>query len=185
MKHFTASIWKAAQGPLQRLDTVISGFTKPSVRTKAISYTLQPAFVRSFANSGQPFLTFYEFNALTGWCRDMYFAPDHVAGYDKEIGKSYTVWTHEAVSSYRRHIFPDALTGHIEISFEVPCLNAAPWFPLRTCLYDRDGLYFQTDQKLVVERIHAEGAALTSWKKIPQLRDSLPQVHMKTATLAG
>lgn len=190
MKHFTASLWKAAQTPLQTFDTVINGFAKMGeVRNiphaKAISYTLKPGFVRTFAASGYPFLTFYEFNDLTGWCRDTYFAPDHVAGYAEDIGKSYTVWTHDAFSAYRRHIILDELTSNVEVTFEVPFLNTTSWFPLRICISDRNGLYFQTDQKLVVERIRENGSALTSWKKIPQLRESLPRLHKQTSALCG
>ncbi|KQI70757.1 hypothetical protein AN191_16390 [Loktanella sp. 5RATIMAR09] len=186
MKHFTASLWKATCAPRQTIGTVIDGFAKNAdirntAPTKAISYTLKPAFVRSFATSGYPFLTFYEFNDLTGWCRDTYFAPDHVAGYNDDIGKSYTVWTHQAVSAYRRHIILDELVEDIEVSFEVPSLDCASWFPLRICLFDRGGLYFQTDQKLVVDRIHDSGSVLTSWKKIPALRESLPRLHQQTS----
>jgi hypothetical protein len=185
MKHFTASLWKATRAPRQTIDTVIDNFAKitdirNTASTKAISYTLKPAFVRSFANSGHPFLTFYEFNDLAGWCRDTYFAPEHVGGYNDDIGKSYTVWTHQAVSAYRRHIILDELVENIEVSFEVPSLNCASWFPLRIRLFDRDGLYFQTDQKLVVDRIHDGGSMLTSWKKIPALRESLPRLHQRT-----
>lgn len=187
MKHFTASLWKAAQAPIQTLDSVIDGFAKmrdihEEPNGRAISYTLKPGFVRTFATSGYPFLTFYEFNDLTGWCRDTYFAPDNVEGYAEDIGKSYTVWTHNAVSAYRRHIILESLTGNIEVSFEIPFLDANSWFPLRIRLFDGDGLYFQTDQKLVVERIDVTGSAITSWKKIPQLRDSLPRLHRKTGT---
>lgn len=186
MKHMTASLWRATQAPLHTINAIINnaktlGPVRGLPQTKAITYTLKPAFVRSFATSGYPFLTFYEFNDLTGWCRDTYFAPDHVAGYMSDIGKSYAVWTHNTVSSYRRHIILDELNSNIEVSFEIPYLDAASWFPLRIRLFDRDGVYFETDQKLVVERIGAEGSAVTSWKKIPQLRDSLPKLHRQTA----
>lgn len=185
MKHFKASFWKAAQAPLQTLDSVMDGFakmreTRDEPNAQAISYTLKPGFVRSFATSGYPFLTFYEFNDLTGWCRDTYFAPDNVAGYKDDIGKSYTIWTHDAVCAYRRHIILNALTNNVEVSFEIPFLDAKSWFPLRIRLYDRDGLYFQTDQKLVVERIDENGSGITSWKKVRQLAENLPRLHLQT-----
>lgn len=71
MKHFTASLWKATQGPVQTLQSLINEFARmgevrDSRNPRAISYTLKPAFVRSFATSGYPFLTFYEFNDLAG-----------------------------------------------------------------------------------------------------------------------
>lgn len=185
MKHFTSTLWKAAQGPVKTLETLIDGFTKmPDVRDsrnpRAISYTLKPAFVRTFATSGYPFLTFYEFNDLAGWCRDTYFAPQHVPGYADDIGTAYTVWTHDAFSAYRRHIFLDKISSNIAVTFEIPSLDAAAWFPLRIRICDAQGLFFQTDQKLVVERIQPDGSQLTSWKKIPQLRDSLPRLHLQT-----
>ena len=189
MKHFTASLWRAAQVRMPRIETAIDGFARIGATLRAtpaptaITYDIKPDLVRSFATSGVPFLTFYEFNDLTGWCRDTYFAPEHVAGYAEEIGKTYTVWTHDAFCAYRRHIFPDRLTGPVRMSFEVPSLTALSWFPLRICVFDRDGLYFQTDQKLVVERIGAGGAALTSWRKVPALRDSLPRLHARSAAI--
>ncbi len=187
MKHFAASLWKVAQSPLQTIDTAFNGLARIAdlggrPAAKAISYTLKPGFVRTFAHSGYPFLTFYEFTELAGWCRDTYFAPDHVPGYAQDVGKTYTVWTHDTFSAYRRHIILDALSGNLEISFEVPHLDAMSWFPLRICIFDRDGLYFQTDQKLVVDRIGDGGAALTSWKKIPALRDSLPRLQELSRT---
>jgi len=182
MKHFTLSLMKAALSPRQTIGSVIDGFTQmgtpiPAPNANAVTYSLNPQFVRTFAMSGYPFLTFYEFNDLAGWYRDTYFAPDHVAGYKEDVGKTYTVWTHETVSAYRRHIIMDDLKKDIEISFEIPSLDSAAWFPLRICIYDRDGLYFQMDQKLVVDRIHSEGTSLTSWKKIAPLRESLPRLH--------
>lgn len=186
MKHFTLNLLKGSQGRGRPFEAVINGFARMTgghaeASPRAITYSLKPAFIRTFATSGYPFLTFYEFNYLSGWCRDTYFAPDHVDGYANDIGKSYTVWTHEAVCAFRRHIILDQLKGPLSISFEVPFLRAAAWFPLRICIFDADGVYFQTDQKLVVERIDARGAALSSWKKIPALRDSLPRLRDRTA----
>lgn len=185
MKHFTNSLWKAAQTPIS---TVINGFGKRHdaalsfPNRDAISYPLSANFVRTFATSGLPFLTYYEFNDLTGWCRDTYFAPDHVEGYKEDIGKSYTIWTHEATSAYRRHIILDEIKDDIHVSFEVPFLHTASWFPLRICLFDRDGLYFQNDQKLVVERLSGDHPQLTSWKKIPQLNSCLPDLQARSST---
>lgn len=186
MKHWSVSLFKIIQGPSRPLEAVINGFSRMTggqaeASPRAITYPLKPGFIRSFATSGYPFLTFYEFNDLAGWCRDTYFAPDHVEGYADDIGKSYTVWTHDAVCAYRRHIILEQLKGSLSISFEVPFLRAAAWFPLRICIFDADGIYFQTDQKLVVERIDARGATLSSWKKVPALRDSLPRLRDRTA----
>jgi hypothetical protein len=194
MKLFGASIWKTVQAEIPSIDVLLGGLkTARNTTTNrdgspkqlgtqegAVTYQLTPNFVRTFAMSGLPFMAFYEFNDLTGWCRDTYFAPDHVEGYDKDIGTKYTVWTHDATSAYRRHIFLDELSEDITISFEIPSLKTVSSFPLRIRLYDKGGLYFQHDQKLVVERIHEDRTALTSWKKIPQLRDSLQHLHART-----
>ncbi|MDF2142921.1 hypothetical protein [Paenirhodobacter sp. CAU 1674] len=186
MRHFPAKFFKGAQGALRPFEAIINGFAskaEPRITAPpgAICYSLKPGFIRTFATSGYPFMTYYEFNDLAGWCRDTYFAPDHVAGYAEEIGKAYTVWTHEELSAYRRHVILGDLRGNLTIAFEVPFLTAAAWFPLRITLFDVKGVYFQTDQKLVVERIDAQGAVLSSWKKIPALRDSLPRLRDRTA----
>lgn len=198
MKFFGASNWKNKATEIRTIDSVLSGFKKlrqiSATTVKAngdsqkgteskngvITYSLSPDFIKTFAMSGLPFLTFYEYNNLTGWCRDTYFAPDHVSGYRDNIGKTYTIWTHDATSAYRRHIFLDDISKDITISFEVPHLSSASWFPLRIRLYDHEGVYFQHDQKLVVERITQERSMLTSWKKIPQLKDVLPRLNQRT-----
>lgn len=201
MKFFAPSVWKSATASIPAIGSVwgsfdksraqapaVSGPSQPDIgksntgkssaqicpKTGAVTYPLSPSFIRTFAMSGLPFMTFYEFGGLAGWHRDTYFAPDHVPGYAQDIGTRYTVWTHEATSSYRRHIFLDAISQDMTISFEVPCLTTASWFPLRIRIYDSAGLFFQHDQKLVVERLGEDGAALTSWKKIPALKASLP-----------
>lgn len=146
-----------------------------------VTYPLSPDFIKTFAHAGLPFLTFYEFNDLVGWCRDVYFAPDHVAGYKEDIGKKYTIWTRDTISAYRRHIIFDSLANDVTISFEIPYLNTASWFPLRICLYDCAGLYFQQDQKLVVERLTEGYPRLSSWKKIPKLKNTLPCLHARSS----
>lgn len=181
VKHFGHALWKAAQTRLQPVATTCSDIDRsdrPAARKVpgAKSQSLKPALVRSFATSGYPFLTFYEFNHLTGWCRDHWFVPKCVPGYDDDIGRIYNVWTHETRCIYRRHIMLEELVGDISVTFEIPNLEAMSWFPLRIRVLDRDGLYFQTDQKLVVERIQDGKVALTSWRKIPQLRETLPRL---------
>ena len=196
MKYFGRSIWTTGRAQAPATDLVQSALgklrafagsangdtTKPSAR--GVSYTLKPALIRTFATAGFPFLTFYEFNELTGWYRDTYFAPEHVDNYELDAGRSYTVWTHETTSIYRRHIFLDALEGDVTLSFEVPSLDTASWFPLRIQLFDQGGLYFRHDQKLVVDRLSDGASRLTSWKKIPDLKASLHRLH-GLSTAAG
>ena len=187
MKLFGASIWNTVQAEVRSVGSVLGNLDIPrklGARSEGIAYQLKPDLVRTFAMSGLPFLTFYEFNDMAGWYRDVHFAPDHVAGYKEDIGKSYTVWTKSATSEYRRHIFLDELKSEVTMSFAIPSLDTASWFPLRIQLFDRDGLYFQHDQKLVVERMSEGRSTLTSWKKVPQLQACLPRLHQQTRNAA-
>lgn len=194
MKFFGATFWTAETTDartgmalrdggrwLQNITAGLPLFGRPGPGQPAeqagIHYALTPNMVRTFATAGFPFLTFYEFTDLAGWYRDTHFAPDHVPGYKTEAGHSYTVWTLDTTSAHRRHIFLDDLKGDVTLSFTVPSLDQAAWFPLRIRLFDRGGLYFQHDQKLVVERLTDEGGKLTSWKKIPNLRIALERLH--------
>ena len=196
MKFFASSGWKAGAAGASTIGTVLAAFgrlrgVEPAqplldrMRRSArngVAYRLSPEFIRSFATSGLPFLAYYEFCDLAGWHRDTYFAPDHVDGYSDAIGKSYTVWTYETTSQYRRHIFLDRIGKDMAISFEVPSLQAASWFPLRIRVSDGEGLYFQQDQKLVVDRLCEGRASLTSWRKIDGLREALARLHRRTGS---
>lgn len=184
MKHFNFSNWKTPWTPVKGRDQG-STFCLPEgvVETpnpRAVAYRVTAASVRTFGTSGYPFLTFYEFGDLVGWYRDTYFAPDHVANYASDIGQTYAVWTHEVFAAYRRHVLFDEMPDDVLVTFEVPFLTSMSWFPLRVCVVDQDGLYFQMDQKLVVERLSAGKGAITSWKKIPVLREGLPLLHELT-----
>lgn len=200
MKFFGATFWAAnatdaRTGKALRVDSSkllnfaagLPLFGKPEQAQPSdlagIHYVLTPSMVRTFATAGFPFLTFYEFADLAGWYRDTYFAPDHVPGYKTEAGHSYTVWTLDTTSAHRRHIFLDDLKADVTLSFTVPSLDQTAWFPLRIRLFDRDGLYFQHDQKLVVERLVGEGGNLTSWKKIPNLRNALERLHASSCSV--
>ena len=72
----------------------------------------------------------------------------------------------------------------MRISFSIPDLDARSWFPLRIRIVDSKGVCFQHDQKLVVDRLSEQGARLTSWKKIPALREALPQLYRATRAAA-
>lgn len=141
--------------------------------TPCATYKLSPGMLKTFADPGKPFLTFDQFVTIVQWFRDDYFAPDHVSGFSEDIGRAYQVWTRSAVSSYHRHIFPDELVGDITISFEIPSLDSAAWFPLVVRMYDDQGLYFLHEQKLVIERNLGDRFVLSSWRKVPEVRDYL------------
>ena len=195
MKFFGARSFMAAQGELSVIGRLLArrdmrrdaGTGGPGHRPRlrdqafaeggAIAYPVAPASIRTFAASGLPFLTFYEFGDLAGWFRDVYFAPDQLEGYKQDAGVEYNVWTHEARSLYLRHVFLDKISKDMAVSFSIPALDSLSWFPLQIRLYDSQGLYFQQDQKLVVDRIRNGRSQLTSWKRIPKLSATLSRLH--------
>lgn len=137
------------------------------------TYTLSPGVLKTFASPGRPFLSFDQFVNVVQWYRDVYYAADNVNNFSEDIGRTYSVWTRSAVSNYIRHIFPDELTHDISISFEIPDLKFASWFPILVRMYDQDGLFFWHEQKAVVERNIGGRFVLSSWKKVPAIRDFL------------
>lgn len=138
-----------------------------------ISYRLNPGVVKTFADPGKPFLTFDQFVTIVQWYRDTYYAPDHVEGFSKSAGVEYMVWTRSADSSYYRHVFPDELKTDFRVAFSIPSLDSPAWFPLVVRMYDGENLVFKHEQKLVVERLVNDRFVLSSWTKIPGLRDFL------------
>ncbi|MEM6478578.1 MAG: hypothetical protein AAF647_05985 [Pseudomonadota bacterium] len=145
-------------------------FVKPQI---GAVYDLTPGQIKTFGDPSKPFLSFDRFVEIVQWYRDVHFAPDNVPGFREEIGAVYQVWTHSAMSTYHRHIFPNELTGPLKLSFEIPSLESSAWFPLHVKLFDDEGLYFAHEQKLVIERKVGERFMLTSWRKVPNLRNYL------------
>lgn len=141
--------------------------------TPQFTYELSKGVLKTFATPGIPFLTFAHFVDIVQWYRDVHFAPDHVPGFEKDIGVNYQVWTRSATSTYERHIFPDELSGPITIGFSIPCLPSPAWIPLAVTMFDEQGLYFRHEQKLVMERLVGNRMILTSWRKIPTVRKFL------------
>lgn len=136
-----------------------------------ICYDLSPGVLKTFADPGKKFLTFDQFVTIVQWYRDTHYAPENVPGFEKDIGTKYAVWTRSSTSSYFRHVFPDELDGDFTISFEIPSLESKAWFPLLVRMYDDQGLIFLHEQKLVIER-NVEGRfMLSSWQKVPAIRD--------------
>jgi len=136
-----------------------------------ITYKISPGSVKTFAAPDKPFLAFNEFVNIVQWYRDVHWAPDNVPGFDQDIGKTYNVWTRHSVSTYHRHIFPDELAEPISISFEVLGLEKNASFPVRICLFDEYGMYFEHEQELVMERMVGGRFVLTGWKKVPNVRE--------------
>lgn len=140
------------------------------VASEGISYKITPSVLKTFADPSKPFLSFDQFVNIAQWYRDDYYARDHVPGFDADIGTAYLVWTRHTSSSYFRHIFPDQLTKDLTISFEIPHLEHASWFPLVIKVFDEDGLYFLHEQQLVIERNVGGRFMLSSWRRVPGLR---------------
>lgn len=138
-----------------------------------ICYPLSPGVLKTFADPGKDFLTFDQFVTIVQWYRDTHYAPDNVPGFLKDVGRKYAVWTRSASSSYFRHVFPDEMAGDFTISFEIPSLESRAWFPLVVRMFDDDGLIFQHEQKLVIERCVGGRFVLSSWQKVPTIRDFL------------
>ncbi|MCV6592364.1 MAG: hypothetical protein OIF48_05385 [Silicimonas sp.] len=138
-----------------------------------ITYRLTPGVLKTFADPGKGFLTFDQFVTIVQWYRDTHYAPDHVEGFADAVGRDYMVWTRSATSSYFRHVFPDALTSDFTIGFSIPSLDSRAWFPLEVRMYDGQELVFQHVQKLVMERKVKDRFVLSSWQKVPPIREFL------------
>lgn len=147
--------------------------TEFQAKPSEIFYRITPQVLKTFANPSIPFLSFDQFVTIAQWYRDEYFAPDHVKGFSADIGKAYLVWTRFTSSVYHRHVFPDQLRESLCISFEIPHLDYASWFPLAIKIYDGAGLIFEHEQKLVIERNIDGRFVLSSWKKVVELRSFL------------
>lgn len=144
-----------------------------TLATQGKSYQMTPQVLKTFADPSKPFLSFDQFVNIAQWYRDEYYARDNVAGFDQDIGTAYLVWTRHTSSTYFRHIFPDLLENEVTISFEVPHLNHASWFPLVIKMYDPEGMIFAHEQQLVLERKVAERFVLSSWRREPALAEFL------------
>lgn len=138
-----------------------------------ITYQISPGEVKTFASPAKPFLAFNEFVNIAQWYRDVYFAPEHVSGFERDIGQLYNVWTRRSVSAYHRHIFPEELTDALTISFEIPHLERNATFPIRITLFDDFGVYFEQDQEVVLERNIGGRFVLSGWRKVRPVADFL------------
>lgn len=136
-------------------------------------YTLKPNLLKTFADPGLPFLRFDQFISIVQWYRDVHFTPDNVPGFAEDIGKRYLVWTRHSISTYHRHIFPDALREPITISFHLPTPVRRTRLPLSVRMFDSAGLYFEHEQELVLELYNPERErfAIARWTSIPPIRD--------------
>lgn len=136
-------------------------------------YLLNADDLKTFADPSLPFLTFAHFVEIVRWYRDYHFALQNVRGFRTDCGSAYQVWTRSTTSSYLRHIFPNEITEPVVLSFEIPKLESPAWFPLRVEIYDNNGTYFIHEQQLVIERNIGDRMAISSWQKVPAIRDFL------------
>lgn len=139
-----------------------------------ITYQMSPGDLKTFSVPGKPFLSFDQYLNVVQWYRDYHYAADNVADYAALVGKSISVWTVRQNANYHKHIWLDELKDELTISFEIPYLNRNATFPLLVKFLTVGGeLVFSHFQELAVERSVGDKFVLTSWRRIPQLRDFL------------
>lgn len=139
-----------------------------------ISYQISPGSLKTFSVPGKPFLSFDQFLNVVQWYRDYHYAAENVEHFTSLAGKEYSVWTVRQNSSYHRHVWLDQLSTDLTLSFEVLPLERSATFSLQVELSGAKGeLYFSHFQELAVERLGANGFILTSWRRIPGIRDFL------------
>jgi hypothetical protein len=138
------------------------------------SYKIPPATLMSFSDPGKPFLSFDQFLNVVQWFRDNIYALEHIQNYTSLAGKEFTMWTVRQESSYHQHIWFDQLDEDLELSFEVLPLDRNSSFSLKVELRLSNGdLCFRHTQELAVEKMGKNGFRMTSWKKVPEIRDFL------------
>ncbi len=139
-----------------------------------ISYNLSPGDLKTFSVPGKPFLSFDQFLNIVQWYRDYHYAAENISNYAEHAGKNFTVWTVRQHSTYLQHVWLDQLKSDLILTFEIPHLERNATFPLRVRLIGKDGeLFFTNIQELAVERLIDDRFVLTSWRRIPDLRDFL------------
>lgn len=138
-----------------------------------IVYTLTKNDLKTFAISGHPFLSFDEFVNIVKWYRDYFYAAQNVRDFAATAGVEFNVWTRAIQCKYSRHVYLDQIKGDVNLSFEVPHLDRHSKFPLTVTMYDKDGVYFECELELALERCVDGRFVLSSWSRVPAIRDFL------------
>jgi len=138
------------------------------------TYQISPGSLKTFSVPGKPFLSFDQFLNVVQWYRDYHYAAENVERFSTLAGKEYSVWTVRQNSSYFRHVWLEQLSSDLKLSFEVLPLVRNATFSLQIELSGPNGeLYFSHFQELAVERLGKNGFVLTSWRRVPEIRDFL------------
>jgi len=142
-------------------------------------YQIPKPILCSFGQVGKPFLSFDQFNNVVQKYRDEHYAAQNIENFADNIGVAYNLWTIDAQSRYFRNLFFAAVWKPISISFCIPHIDHAASFPLAITIFDEDGVYFTQEQRIAVERRTGDGFTLTSWRRIPAIRDFVLSEHEK------
>lgn len=135
------------------------------------TYEIHKPFLMQLAVDGVPFVSFDQFNNLVKLYRDDFYASQYVEGFTYDIGVEYNVWTVDCHNRYYRHLWFAQITKPIWISFDVPNLNRNATIPLLIKIFDEDGLYFQQEQNICMERRVGDRFSVCSWRKIEAVRN--------------
>lgn len=138
------------------------------------TYRISPGSLKTFSVPGKPFLSFDQFLNVVQWYRDYHYAAENVDRFSELAGKEFSVWTVRQNSCYFRHVWLDQMSTDLTLTFEVLPLDRNATFSLKIELSGENGeLYFQHLQELAVERLGQNGFVLTSWRRIPEIRNFL------------
>ena len=138
-----------------------------------INYNMTPEEINSFACSGHEFLTFDEYPNIVKWYRDNRYAAENVRDFATSAGIAFNVWTRSIHCTYHRHVFMREFKNDLTLSFDVPHLRRNASFPLLVSLHDADGVYFECEMELAIERFVNGRFRLSGWNREPAIREFL------------
>ena len=130
----------------------------------------KPALL-AFGQAGKPFLSFDQFNNVVQVYRDEFYAAQRVPGFLTDVGTKYNLWTVNSENRYLRNLFFDEVDGGVSISIEIPNIEKKSSFPFIIKIFDDNGTYFEQAQNIAVEANRGDGFKVTSWTKVPAIRE--------------
>ena len=135
-----------------------------------ITYEIHKPFIMQLETNDVPFVSFDQYSNLVKLYRDDFYAAQHVDSFICDIGVEYNVWTVECHNRYYRHLWFDQIERPISISFEVVDLRKSATIPLKIKIFDADGIYFEQDQSICIERRVGDRFLISSWRKVEPVR---------------
>ena len=130
----------------------------------------KPALL-AFGQIGKPFLSFDQYNNVVQVYRDEFYAAQRIPNFLTDVGHKYNLWTVNSVNRYMRNLFFDDVDGYVSISIEIPNIDKKSSFPFIIKIFDNNGVYFEQNQNIAVEVNRGEGFKITSWTKVPPIRE--------------